>query len=72
MNGNALMAEYANLATLHDALAVLVGFKIISHEDRIRLTRKFMDDRPEFKEAVAKAMGGVALPAAASTTARKP
>jgi hypothetical protein len=63
MNSNQLMAEYANLATLHDALAVLVGYKIITHEDRIRLTRKFMDDRPEFKEAVAKAMGGSVLPA---------
>ena len=62
MNGNKLMAEYANLSTLHDALAVLVGFKIISHEDRIRLTRKFMDDRPDFKAAVAKAMGGTVVP----------
>jgi hypothetical protein len=62
MNGNKLMAEYANLATLHDALAVLVGHKVITHEERIKLTRKFMDDRPEFKEAVAKAMGGTVIP----------
>lgn len=66
MNGNKLMAEYANLATLHDALAVLVGYNIINHEDRIRLTRKFMDDRPEFKAAVAKAMGGTVLPPAST------
>jgi hypothetical protein len=56
LNGNKLMAEYANLATLHDALGVLVGLKIISADDRIRLTRKFMDDRPEFRDAVQEAM----------------
>lgn len=56
MNGNKLLAEYANLATLHDALGVLVGYKVISDDDRIRLTRKFMDDRPEFRKAVEAAM----------------
>ncbi len=56
MNAAKMLAEYANLATVHDALAVLVGFKIITQEDRIKLTRKFMDDRPEFKDAVQQAM----------------
>jgi hypothetical protein len=56
MTGNQMLAEYANLGTLHDALGVLVGLKVISDEDRIRYTRKFMEDRPEFKEAVQQAM----------------
>lgn len=56
LSGNKMLAEYANLATVHDALAVLVGFNILTHDDRIRLTRKFMDDRPAFKKAVEAAM----------------
>ena len=58
MKTAAVMAEYANLATVNDALAVLVSNKVIDHEERLRLTRKFMTDRPEFHAAVAAAMGG--------------
>lgn len=56
MNGNALLAEYANLASLHDALGVLVGLKVMTRDDQIKYTRKFMTDRPEFKKAVEQAM----------------
>lgn len=58
MNTVALMAEYARLADAHDALAKLVALKVITPDEQIRLTRKFMDDRPEFKRHVAEAMGG--------------
>lgn len=60
-----IMAEYGRLGQLHDALGLLVALKIISDGDRIRLTRKFMDDRPAFKEAVAEAMGGKVISAPA-------
>ncbi len=39
-------------------LPKLVALKVITQDDHIRLTRKFMDDRPEFKQHVAEAMGG--------------
>lgn len=67
-----VMAEYARLGQVHDACGLLVALKVISSEDRIRLTRKFMDDRPEFKEAVAKAMGGTVIKNPPSTCATKP
>jgi hypothetical protein len=56
LNGNALLAEYANLSSLHDALGVLVGLKVITRDEQIAYTRKFMQDRPEFKKAVEAAM----------------
>lgn len=56
MSGNAMLAEYANLASLHDALGVLVGLKIITREQQVEYTRKFMTDRPEFRKAVEAAM----------------
>lgn len=56
MSGNALLAEYANLSELHDALSVLVHFKLVTHDEQIAFTRKFMADRPEFRKAVEEAM----------------
>lgn len=56
MSGNKLMAEYANLASLHDALGVLVCLKVLSRDEQIKYTRKFMEDRPEFRKAVEEAM----------------
>lgn len=67
MNTVYLMAEYARLAQAHEALDMLVALKLITSDDRMRLMRKFLDDRPEFKQHVAEAMGGTV--AKASTRA---
>ena len=56
LKGNALLAEYANLASLHNALGVLVGLKVITRDEQVNFTRKFMADRPEFRKAVEEAM----------------
>lgn len=61
MNSTQMLAEYANLGTLHDALNVLVGYKIITPEQQVQFTRKFMEDRPEFKAAVQQAMNAGGL-----------
>jgi len=56
MNSNQMMAEYANLSHLHDALAVLVSLKVITRDEQVKFTRKFMEDRPAFRDAVQQAM----------------
>ena len=56
MSGNKMLAEYANLASLHDALGVLVVLKVITRDQQVQFTRKFMEDRPEFRKAVEAAM----------------
>lgn len=57
-----MMAEYARLGDVHRALGLLLVYGVITAEDQVRLTRKFMDDRPAFKAAVAKAMGASVVP----------
>jgi hypothetical protein len=69
MNTVQLMAEYARLADCHNALATLVSLKVITADEQIRLTRKFMDDRPDFKQHVAEAMGGKVVPPGRGTRA---
>lgn len=58
MNTVRLMAEYAQLADAHKASDLLVALRIITRDEQIKMIRKFMDDRPEFKQHVAEAMGG--------------
>jgi len=57
-----IMAEYARLADVHKASDLLVAMHIISRDDQILMIRKFMDDRPAFKQHVADAMGGKVIP----------
>ena len=56
LSAAALMAEYANLAELHDALGKLVALNIITRDEQVKYTRKFMEDRPQFRDAVQEAM----------------
>ena len=58
MNTVQIMAEYARLADAHKAMDTLVVLRLITPDERMRLMRKFLDDRPEFKQHVAEAMGG--------------
>jgi hypothetical protein len=53
-----LMAHFALLGRVNDALEVLEGAELIDYAERMRLTRKYMDDRPEFKEAAQASITG--------------
>lgn len=46
----------AELNEVHECLGTLERLGVIDAELRIQMMRKFMEDRPAFKEAVANAM----------------
>jgi len=56
------MTEYARLAEAHKALDTLVSLRLLTQDESVRLMRKFIDDRPEFKKHVAEAMGSRSTP----------
>jgi len=56
MNTHEVIRAYAELASIQEACNVLIKARLLKHEDQVRLLRKFLDDRPEFKGAVAQAV----------------
>jgi hypothetical protein len=46
------LLEMARLNKVNEALEILVKAKLLDQVERIRLTRKYLNDRPEFKSAI--------------------
>jgi hypothetical protein len=50
------LTHCAELNEVNDCLGTLEKLRVIDAELRVQMTRKYMEDRPAFKEAVTKAM----------------
>ena len=53
------LTHCAELNQLHECLCTLERLGIIDAELRVQMLRKYMDDRPDFKEAATNAVSAI-------------